>query len=211
MGATNRRLVLIGAAALALAACNKGGGAQTPVGDEMSMGDPNAKVTVVEYASVACPVCAAFNNNVFPGFKKKYVDTGKVRYVLREALTGNPTLAASGFLLARCAGKDKYFQVTDAIYRAQDQIYEPGTETVSPSAGKDVLLGIAKNAGVSEDEYSKCTSDPDAITALNDRIQKSMQRDGVNATPTFLLNGKPLKVGFISMAELDAALQPLVK
>jgi protein-disulfide isomerase len=212
MGATIRRFVLIGAAALALAACNKGGGgAQAPVGDEMSMGDANAKVTLVEYASVACPVCAAFNNTVFPEFKKKYVDTGKVRYVMREALTGNPTLAASGFLLARCAGKDKYFQVTDAIYRAQDQIYEPGSETVSPSAGKDVLLGIARNAGVSEDQYAKCTSDSDAITALNDRIQKSMQRDGVNGTPTFILNGKTVKVGFMSMAELDAALQPLVK
>jgi protein-disulfide isomerase len=210
MGATRRRLVLIWAAALALAACNKGGG-QAPVGDEMSMGSPTAKVTLVEYASVACPVCAGFNNTVFPEFKKKYVDTGQVRYVMREALTGNPTLAASGFLLARCAGKDKYFQVTDAIYRAQEQIYEPGTETVQPGAGRDILVGIAKNAGVSEDEFTRCTSDEKAITALNDRIVKSSQRDGVNATPTFFLNGQKFREGMLSMADLDAAIQPLLK
>src|SRR5262252_4432484 len=115
MAGISRRIALAAVAALGLAACSKGGDAVSA--DEMTMGSPTAKVTVVEYASVACPICARFNNEVFPEFKKKYIDTGKVRWVSREALTGNPALAASGFLLARCAGKDKYFQVTDAVYR----------------------------------------------------------------------------------------------
>ena len=208
MGATRSRLVLIWVLALGLAACGKGGGV---VGDEVSMGDAKAKVVLAEDASVACPVCAAFNITVFPEFKKKYIDTGKVLYVARESLTGNPTLAASGFLLARCAGKDKYFQVTDAIYRAQDEIYEPGSETVSPSAGREVLLRIAKAAGLTDDQFTKCISDEKAITALNDRVEKYSKQDEVEGTPTFMLNGKKLRTGMISMADLDAAIQPLLK
>jgi len=178
--------------------------------DDMSMGNPHAKVVVTEYASVACPICAEFNNTVFPAFKKRYIDTGKVRYVAREVLTGNPTLAVSGFLLARCAGARKYFQVTDAIYHAQDEIYEPGTETVSPEKGRAVLLGIAKAAGLSEDQFTKCLSDGQALAALDDRVRRFAERDGIDATPTFLLNGKTLNVGLISMPELDAAIQPLL-
>ena len=86
------------------------------------MGNPQAKVTVVEYASVACPHCGRFNNEVFPAFKAKYIDTGKVHYVFREMLVGNgqeQAFGAAGFLLARCAGQDKYFSVLDAIFHGQ--------------------------------------------------------------------------------------------
>ncbi len=210
MGAISRHLILVVFAALSLAACGKGG-AGGASGDEMSLGDSKAKVTLIEYASVACPICAAFNNNVFPEFKKKYVDTGKVHYIAREALTGNPTLAASGFLLARCAGKEKYFQVTEAVYRAQDDIYEPGTENVRPDAGHDILLRIAQSAGMTEDQFTKCLTDEKQITALNDRVEKFAKQDGVDATPTFMLNGKKWKQGLVTMADLDAALQPLTK
>jgi protein-disulfide isomerase len=170
----------------------------------MTMGNADAKVTVVEYASVSCPHCAKFNNDVFPGFKKKYIDTGKVKYVAREALTGEPTLAAAGFLLARCAGKDKYFFVTDAIYRAQDEIFR----TQQPH---DVLLRIAQSAGMSEDQFTKCITDEKQIQALNDRVEKFSKADGVDSTPTFIVNGKKLPPGEKSMAEMDAAIQPLLK
>lgn len=208
--AASVRLIIAALAVLSLAACGKAAG-PAAVGDDMAMGSPTAKVTLVEYASVACPICAEFNNSVFPEFKKKYVDTGKVRYVAREALTGNPTLAASGFLLARCAGADNYFKVTDAVFRAQDQIYEPNSETVRPDGGRTILLGIAKSVGLNEDQFTRCLSDDKAITALNDRVERFRTRDGVDATPTFVLNGKTLKVGLISMSELDAAIQPLLK
>jgi protein-disulfide isomerase len=202
------RLVLACAFMVSLAACSKGGGASS---DDMSLGSPDAKVTVQEYASVACPHCAAWNNEIFPDFKKKYIDTGKVKYVLKEALTGNPTLATSGFLLARCAGKDKYFFVTDAVYRAQDQLYEPNSENVRQGEARDILLHIAESAGLTEDQFNKCLSDQKALQALDDRIEKSMQQDGVESTPTFIVNGKKMEAGDKTLAQLDAVIQPLLK
>ena len=209
MAVIDRRHMLAAVAVLALTACNKSGGGVAA--DEMTLGDPNAKVTVIEYASVACPICANFNATVFPEFKKKYVDTGKVRYVAREALTGNPSLAVAGFLLARCAGKDKYFQVTDAVYRAQDQIYEPGSENIRPAAGHDVLLHIAQSVGMSEDQFNKCINDEKAITAMQERVDRLSKQYNVTATPTFVVNGKMLNAGAVTMAELDTAIQPLLK
>ena len=208
MRAISRRLIFAVAAILTLAACHNGGGAVSS--DDMSLGNPNAKVTVIEYASVACPVCADFNNNVFDAFKKKYIDTGKVHYVFREAMTGNPALAGSGFLLARCAGKDNYFKVTDAVFRAQEQVYEPGSENLKPGVAHDVLSRIAQEVGMNDDQLNKCLTDTKAITALNDRVSKFAQQDKIEATPTFIINGKQY-VGDKSLAELDAAIQPLLK
>jgi protein-disulfide isomerase len=206
MASMTSRFLVPAAAVLALAACSK---PTASLPDDMSMGDPKAKVTVVEYASVACPVCAKFNNEVFPAFKRKYVDTGKVHYVAREAVTGNASLAASGFLMARCAGKDKYFQVTDAVYHAQDEIYEPGTETIRAGAGRDVLRRIAQSAGLSEDQFNKCISDEAALKAFATRTETSAEKDHIEGTPTFIVNGKKVDVG--SLADLDAAIQPLLK
>ena len=203
-----RTFALAALAVLALAGCNKG--AQPVSADEMSLGSPTAKVTVIEYASVACPICARFDIEVFQDFKKKYVDTGKVRYVAREALTGNQALAASGFLLARCAGKDKYFQVTDAVYRAQEQIYEPGTESVQPGVARDVLGKIAQEVGLSDDQMNKCINDETAIKSLNDRVERLARKDDVEATPTFFVNGKKYE-GYQSLAQLDTIIQPLLK
>jgi protein-disulfide isomerase len=203
-----RRIALAALLVVGLAACNKG--AQPVSADEMSLGNPNAKVTVIEYASVACPICARFDIDVFNAFKAKYVDTGKVRYVAREALTGNPALAASGFLLARCAGKDKYFQVTDAVYRAQDQIYEPGSETVQPLAAQDVLGKIAQEAGISEDKMKACINDEVAQKALSDRVDNFARKDNVDSTPTFIINGKKL-IGYQTIDQLSAVIDPMLK
>jgi protein-disulfide isomerase len=203
-----RRLALAALAVIGVAACNKGG--QAVSADEMTLGNPSAKVTVIEYASVACPICAQFDMNVFPDFKKKYIDTGKIHYVSREALTGNPALAASGFLLARCAGKDKYFQVTDAMYRAQEQIYEPGTENVQPAVAHDVLGKIAQEVGMTDAQLNECLNDRKAIQSLNDRVQNQSRKDDVEATPTFFINGKKIE-GYQSLEQLDAAIQPLLK
>ncbi|MEY4256174.1 MAG: hypothetical protein RLZZ141_1401 [Pseudomonadota bacterium] len=102
------RLMIVMLSGLSLAACGQGkGGAVTD--EEMSMGKADAKVTVIEYASASCSHCATFNAEVFPAFKTKYVDTGRVKYVFREFITPPAELAAAGFLTARCGGKDKYF------------------------------------------------------------------------------------------------------
>ena len=205
MSFINRRLILAVLSVAALAACNRGGGATGA--NEMSMGDPKAKVSMIEYASASCPHCARFNNNVFPEFKKKYVDTGKVHYTFREFLTPPVQVAAAGFLLARCAGKDKYFPVLDAIFRSQDEMFAGGdTSNVRP-----VMLRIARSVGMSEDQFTACITDEKALKALNDRVQTAMDKDGIDSTPTFVINGKKWKSGEVSMADLDGALQPLLK
>ena len=182
--------------AFALSACSKGQSAST---DDMHMGDPAAKVKVVEYASASCSHCARFNNEVFPEFKKKYIDTGKVYYTLKEFLTPPNELAAAGFLTARCAGKDKYFNVLDAIYHAQQEIFQTGDM-------RGVLLRIAQGTGMTEKQFDACITDEKALKALNDRVDAGMKADKITGTPTFIVNGKQIASGEVSLAQLDAAI-----
>ena len=136
---TGRRMfTIVAALSMIAAACAAQPLARPVVPDEMAMGAPRAPVTVVEYASLGCPHCAIWEQQVFPAFKKTYIDTGKVRFVLKEMLFGNSTLAAAGFLTARCAGPGKYFQVVDAVFDQQTQIEQGGI---------DVLEKIAETAG----------------------------------------------------------------
>jgi protein-disulfide isomerase len=193
----NRRMMLAAAAALTLAACSKGGGAGPVMADDMSMGDSKAKVHVIEYASAACPHCARFAIDVFPEFKKKYIDTGKVYYTFREVLTPPQEVAAAGFLLARCAGKDKYFSVLDGVFRSQQDWVQTGDVQGS-------LRRVAQNAGMSDQQYESCISDPKALKALNDRVEKYTSMDKVSGTPTFLIGPERLE-GEVTMAQLDAA------
>ena len=183
-------------ALLGLAACHKPTAAVTA--DDMSMGNPNAKVTMVEYASVACPHCARWNSEVFPAFKAKYVDTGKVRYILREALTGDPSIAAAGFLTARCAGKNKYFSVVDDIYNAQGQMEQTGQP-------HQILLNIARSAGLTEPQFEACITNDKALEALNARWE-SYVKQGITGTPTFVINGAVYDKGEMPLPQLDAAI-----
>ena len=193
----NRRLLVVAAlGALALAGCSKGAGTVDTA--DMTLGDPNAKVKMVEYASLTCSHCGTFNNDVFPAFKAKYIDTGKVHYSFKEFLTPPNEVAAAGFLTARCAGKDKYFNVTDAIFHAQQEMFTTGDM-------RGVLLRIAQSAGLTEEQFNACITDEAALKALNERVDKAIRIDKVNATPTFVINGKKVKEGEVSLAELDAA------
>jgi len=191
-----RTLLALGASTFALAACGGGGGA-TVTADDMSMGDANAKVTVVEYASLACGHCAEWNKTVFPEFKAKYIDTGKVRYVFREFITQPPQLAVAGTLLARCAGKDKYFTVIDAVFHGQEEIFRTGDI-------RGVLLPIAQSAGLSEEAFMTCVSDEKAINALNDKVQKYATEAKIEGTPTFFFNDDKYGNG-LTMAQIDEA------
>lgn len=183
--------------AAALAGCQKAA-SPSVTAEDMSMGNANAPVTMIEYASVSCPHCARFDMTVFPEFKAKYIDTGQVRYVAREALTGDPAIAAAGFLTARCAGKDKYFQVVDAIYHAQQEMFASG----EPHA---VLLNIARSAGLTDPQFEACIKDDAALNALNSRWERYVKDDKITGTPTFVINGKVYDKGEMSLAELDAA------
>ncbi|HEY3948505.1 DsbA family protein [Phenylobacterium sp.] len=167
--------------------------------DDMSLGDPKAKVQVVEYASASCPHCARWDMEVFPAFKAKYVDTGKVRYTLKEFLTEPEALAAAGFLLARCAGKDRYFPVLDAVFRGQE-------EMVATKDPKGVLQRIAANpGGMSDAQMEACLKDMNAEKALEARVERHEKVDKVTSTPTFIINGRRIE-GEMTLPELDAAI-----
>lgn len=204
MARVSRSLLIAFAAVLALASCSK---SVTSVGaassEDMSLGDPNAKVLVAEYASASCPHCAEFNNTTFPEFKKKYIDTGKVHYVFHEFLTPPVQFAAAGFLTARCAGKDKYFDVLDAIYRQQADIYKSGDL-------RGGLLRIAQSTGMTEKQFNECIGDEKALNALNARVEKAAKADGIEATPTFVINGTKIE-GEQTLAKLDEAIAAAMK
>lgn len=186
--------------ALSLAACGKAKTYQA-LPDDMELGSKDAKITVVEYASVGCPICAKWQKEVWPSFKTKYVDSGKVHYVFREMLVGGTeevTVASAGFLVARCAGKDKYFAVNDAIFAAQPGVFYSPRET---------LLDVAKSVGMSEDQFNTCVNDEAALAALNKRVETNAKAHGVDATPTFEINGHKMEPGYHALTEIDAAIE----
>ncbi len=187
----------LGAGALALSGCDKGGGAAV-TSDDMSLGDPKAKVTVIEYASLSCIHCGKWNKEVYPAFKAKYIDTGKVHYVFREFITQPAELAVAATLMARCAGKDKYFGVVDSAFHAQEEIFRTGDI-------RGGLLPIAQSAGLSEDEFMKCVGDEKAINELSARVERYAKEANITGTPTFFFNGDKYDKGELSLAEIDAA------
>lgn len=182
--------------ALTLVACNKTTTGATD--GDMTLGNADAKVTVIEYGSASCAHCARWNNEVFAAFRAKYIDTGRVHYVFREFLTEPRAMAAAGFLTARCAGRDKYFQVLDAVYHAQEEMF-----TTQDMRGP--LLRIAQGVGLTEAQFNACVSDQAATKALNERVEKYARDANITATPTFVINGK-VNAGEMTMEQLDAAI-----
>jgi protein-disulfide isomerase len=154
----------------------------------MALGSPKARVQVVEYASLSCSHCAHWNNEVFPAFKKQFIDTGKVRYVFREFLTEPAQFAAAGYLLARRAGPARYFQVIDTVFRQQAAIFE----------SQDLwggLLKIGQGFGLTEEQFTTALQDKATLDAVNARVEKATERDKVQFTPTFFVNGERLEGG----------------
>ncbi|OYX00653.1 MAG: hypothetical protein B7Z12_15700 [Caulobacter vibrioides] len=169
---------------------------------DMALGDPKAKVTVIEYASVVCSHCAAFNAEVFPAFKAKYIDTGKVRYVLREFPTQPVELAAAGFLVARCSPSDKYFAVIDSLFRGQEKLFQSRD-------AKAYLMDAGKVGGLTDAQVEACLQDKARLDAFNARVETAMETAKIQATPTFIIGDKRLEGGQ-SLAQLDAVLQPML-
>ena len=194
------RLVLALAIALGAAQAAAAPAKLGPQPGDMALGSPKAKVQVVEYASLSCSHCARFNAEVYPAFKAKYVDTGKVRYVLREMVTAPPQVAAAGFMLARCAGPSKYFKVVDEVFRSQERW---GGDI------RPVFVEIAKANGLSETQFTACISDAAALEALNARVKAALDM-GVDSTPTFFVNGQKYE-GELSLKQLDAAIAAAAK
>ena len=194
------RLALAAALALGATAAAAAPAKLAPQVGDMTLGSPKAKVQVVEYASTSCSHCARFNNEVFPDFKAKYVDKGKVQYVLREMLTPPAQVAAAGFMMARCAGPSKYFKVVDEVFRSQDKW---------DGDIKSVFLGIAKANGLTEPQFEACLTDEAGLKAINARVKAAIDM-GVDSTPTFFINGKKY-AGEMSLEQLDAAIAAAAK
>ncbi len=206
----NKTLRVIGAVAamgltLLAVGCTKTDSIGTVGPDEMYMGPADAKVTVIEYASVACPICGHVNETVMPEFKAKYIDSGKVRYVYRPMTTGNPAVAAAGHLLAECAGKDKYFNVIDAVMRSQEAM---GGEETGYANARPVLFSIGQSLGLSEDAFNKCITNEQGLKRLNELDKKYQTKDGITGTPTFVINGKKFDHIPQNIGDFDTALKP---
>jgi protein-disulfide isomerase len=170
---------------------------------DMVMGDEKASVTVVEYASMTCSHCAHFQEATFPEFKKRYIDTGKVRYIFREFPLDN--LAAAAFMLARCTGeKDpgKYFALVDTLFLQQRRW---AVEKPIPP-----LMAIAKQAGFTEKTFDACLSNQKILDGIESVRQRAIKQFKVQSTPTFFINGT-MYPGALSIEEMAKAIDPLVK
>ncbi|MBN9247306.1 MAG: DsbA family protein [Hyphomicrobium sp.] len=168
---------------------------------DLTLGSADAKVTIVEYASMTCPHCAHFENDVFDNLKKKYIDSGKVRFVYREFPLDN--LAAAVSMLARCAGNDKVFPLIETFYEKQaDWAFANGSPVPK-------LFDIAKQAGFTQESFDKCLTDQKLLDQITAQRSRASDTFGVNATPTFFINGKRLQEA-PSVEAFDKVLEPLL-
>lgn len=204
-----RSAAVAGALALAVAgpvSAQRSAPAEVPVEElmkppgglpEITLGKEDAPVTIVEFASLSCGHCANFHKNVLPDLKKKYIDTGKVRLIMRDH-PGNDR-AVAGAMLARCLPSDQAYPLIDALFKLQDQ-WAYVKESPLPK-----LLEIAKQAGFTEESFNKCLTDDKLLKTINSNFENAMQNWGVRATPTFFVNGKRM-TGAPVMGSFDEAI-----
>ena len=150
---------------------------------EMVIGAEDAPVTLIEYASYTCPHCANFHTGVLPQLKEEYIDTGKVKLIYREVYFDRYGLWAS--LIARCGGPEKFFGISDLIYKGQSDWTRAGgaTEVI------DALRKIGGIAGLDKDRVEACLQDNTKAQTLVSWYQENAEKDEVEATPSFVLNG----------------------
>ncbi len=218
----NRRAILLGAASVAALSTVMGsapvlaqrrserGPDQVPVEalmkpgalPELTVGKADAPVTVVEYASMTCGHCANFHNNVYPALKEKYIDTGKVRFVFREFPLDN--LAAAASLLARCAGGDATQAMISALFKTQEKwAFVRGNPVPE-------LFKVAQQAGFSQERFDTCIKDQTTLDQMISARQHASEEFGVNATPTFFINGKRFRGRTDTIEAFDQALAPFL-
>lgn len=151
-----------------------------PLGDKI-LGDENAPVTIVEYASMTCGHCANFHKNTWPALKEQYVETGKVRFIFREYPLNNEAYAMS--MLARCAPADKYFEIVDIMF---EQLRSGGLSGEFLPA----LTSLSKQIGYTQDTFNECLTNQGLLDALVAEADRATQKFGVKSTPTFFINGE---------------------
>jgi protein-disulfide isomerase len=163
-----------------------------PLGDKI-IGSPSAPITVVQYASLTCHHCMNFHVETWPAFREKYVDSGRVRFVVRE-FPLDP-LAMAGFMLARCSGDDKWYNVLDALYRTQ--------ETWAHAPNPEIALAqTMQQTGMGKDKFEACLRDETLFSALKDVRDRASKVFKVNSTPTFFIKGKEAR-GALTLGQLE--------
>jgi protein-disulfide isomerase len=168
---------------------------------DLVLGNADAPITVVEYASMTCGHCAHFHTTVFPTLKEKYIDTGKVRFIMREFPLDN--LAAAASMLARCAGDGKTFPLISVLFAKQDEwAFVKGDP-------RPELLKFAKQAGFTQESFEKCLTDQKLLDDISNVRSRAAETFGVNATPTFFVNGK--KLNGVGLADFEKAFEPILK
>jgi protein-disulfide isomerase len=169
-----------------------------PIGDRV-LGKDDAPVTVIEYASMTCPHCAHFAETTYPELKKRYIDTGKVKYIFRE-FPLDP-LAAGAAMLARCAPEDKFYPLIETLFQMQ--------RTWAVEKPIPPLMAIAKQAGFTEQSFNACLSDQKMLDQIQTEQKRATDKFGVNSTPTIFVNGKK-QVGASSIEDLAKVIDPLL-
>jgi protein-disulfide isomerase len=167
---------------------------------ELSIGDA-AGVPVIEYGSATCPHCAHFAKDIWPEFKKTYVDTGKVRFIFREYSRNNLDVAA--FMLARCVGDDKTYATIELLFASQDS----WAFGANPLEG---LMTALRPTGMSRDKATACLNDQAKADAFAQIVKTADDKFKISGTPTFIIDGK-VYGGALSLEELNAILKPIVK
>jgi protein-disulfide isomerase len=168
-----------------------------PLG-EKALGDPDAPVTMVEYASLTCNHCGNFHKSTFAALKEKYIDTGKVYFVLREYPLDPLALAAA--MVARCAPEDDYFAIVDAMFTEQENWAY--VENPAPA-----LLGLVSPYGFTDESFSACLKDKSIGDGIVD-VARRGQAFGVSGTPSFFFNGEK-HGGAMNLERIDAIVEEL--
>jgi protein-disulfide isomerase len=166
-----------------------------PLGERV-LGKATAPVTVIEYVSLTCPHCANFQKHLFARMKKEFIDTGKVRYIVREFPIGHTSGMAA--IINRCAPEDKYFSLLNQFLTRQ-------SEWVSQEVRPDAIYSIAKSSGMSRETFDKCLSNQVIIDGLTEVKQRGRQFN-VIGTPTFFINGRKAQ-GEVSYDEIKAMIE----
>lgn len=176
------------------------GKAQAPSSKEPSLGDPNAPVTMIEYFSLTCPHCASFHKNTLPALKERYIDTGKVRLVLRDFPLDEAALKAA--VVAHCAGPERYPSFVDVFLKQQPN-WARANDPVQ------ALKQLAKLGGLGEAQVDACLADQELEKKVLQTSLDAQQNFNVRSTPTFIVNGKSVPNG--SVEDFAAVIDPLLK
>ena len=168
--------------------------------EEMVLGNPDAPVTVVEYASYTCPHCASFHEGAFKQLKADFIDTGRIKFVYREVYFDRFGLWAS--MIARCGGPDRFFGISDLIYKGQSKWARAG----EPAAIVEELRKIGRLAGLGNDTLESCLQDANMAQTLVAWWEENGSADGIDSTPSFVINGtKHSNMAYPRMKEIIEA------